>query len=59
MQTDTQVKLALRDRYTIERELGSGGMATLCTSSDRMGLDPVPSSNTDQRDWKNTDCRQD
>jgi hypothetical protein len=34
VQTDTQVKLALRDRYTIEREIGAGGMATVYLAED-------------------------
>ena len=36
--TDTfdRLKTALADRYAIERELGSGGMATVCLAEELM-----------------------
>ena len=39
-----RLKAALADRYTIERELGAGGMATVpCTDDEaKLGRDPDP-----------------
>ncbi len=33
--TGERLRSALADRYTIEREIGSGGMATVCSPDDR------------------------
>ena len=39
--TEERLRSALADRYTIEREIGSGGMATVYSPADKAKRQPT------------------